>query len=51
MKTKIKSITIGTRAVVFRRITQDQASEILRKNLNLTQVDTPTGYYPRATQN
>ena len=47
MKTEIKFRTIGTRAVVSKDITKDQAAEILQKNPTLTQVDTPSGYYPR----
>jgi len=41
------SAKIGTRAVVSKDITKDQAAEILQKNPSLTQVDTPSGYYPR----
>jgi hypothetical protein len=48
MKTEIKFKTIGTRAVVSKKITPAQASEILQKNPNITQVDTPAGYYPRS---
>jgi len=47
MKTEIKFKTIGTRAVVSKEITKDQVAEILQKNPNITQVDTPSGYYPR----
>ena len=47
MKTEIKFKTIGTRAVVSKDITKDQAAVILQKNPTLTQVDTPSGYYPR----
>jgi len=47
MKTEIKFKTIGTRAVVSKEITKDQAAEIMQKNPNITQVDTPAGYYPR----
>ena len=47
MKTEIKFKIIGTRAVVSKEITPAQAAEILQKNPNITQVDTPSGYYPR----
>ena len=47
MKTEIKFKTIGTRAVVSKDITKDQAAVILQQNPKLTQVDTPSGYYPR----
>jgi len=47
MKTEIKFKTIGTRAVVSKEITPAQAAEILQRNPPLTQVDTPTSYYPR----
>jgi hypothetical protein len=48
MKTEIKFQIVGTRAVVSKKITPAQASEILQKNPNITQVDTPAGYYPRS---
>jgi hypothetical protein len=44
---EIKFKTIGTRAVVSKKITDEQAAEILQNNPSITQVDTPTGYYPR----
>ena len=47
MKTELKFKTIGTRAVVSKNITPEQAAEILQKNPNITQVDTPSGYLPR----
>jgi len=47
MKTEIKFQTIGTRAVVSKKITPEQAAEIMQKNPNITQIDTPAGYYPR----
>jgi hypothetical protein len=47
MKTEIKFQTVGTRAVVSKKITPEQAAEILQKNPNITQVDTPTCYYPQ----
>ena len=47
MKTEIKFKTSGTRAVVSKEITKNQAAEILQKNPTFTQVDTPSGYYPR----
>jgi hypothetical protein len=50
MKTEIKFKTIGTRAVVSKKITAEQAAEILKNNPHLTQVDTPSGYYPRPKQ-
>ena len=40
---------IGTRAVSKTDLTPAQAAEILKKNPELTQVDTPSGYYPRPT--
>jgi hypothetical protein len=46
---EIKFQTIGTRAVVSKEITPEQAAKILQKNPNITQVDTPTGYFPRDT--
>jgi hypothetical protein len=46
---EIKFQTIGTRAVVSKKITDEQAAEILQNNPSITQVDTPTGYYPRPT--
>lgn len=49
MKTEIKFQTVGTRAVVLKKITPEQAAEIMQKNPNITQVDTPAGYYPRDT--
>lgn len=49
MKTEIKFQIIGTRAVVSKKITPEQAAEILQKNPELTQVDTPVGYFPRDT--
>jgi hypothetical protein len=45
--TKTKFRTIGTRAVVSKNITPEQAAEILQKNPSITQVDTPSGYFPR----
>ena len=47
MKTEIKFKTIGTRAVVSKDITPGEAAVILQQNPQLTQVDTPSGYYPR----
>jgi hypothetical protein len=47
IKTEIKFQTIGTRAVVSKKITPEQAVEILQNNPSITQVDTPAGYYPR----
>jgi TRAP-type uncharacterized transport system substrate-binding protein len=44
---EIKFQTIGTRAVVSKKITPEQAAEILQNNPSITQVDTPAGYYPR----
>jgi len=49
MKTEIKFQTVGTRAVVSKKITPEQAAEIMQKNPNITQVDTPAGYFPRDT--
>lgn len=49
MKTEMKFQTVGTRAVVSKKITPEQAAEIMQKNPNITQVDTPAGYYPRDT--
>lgn len=49
MKTEIKFQTIGTRAVVSKKITPEQAADIMKKNPNITQVDTPAGYFPRDT--
>lgn len=47
MKTEMKFQTIGTRAVVSKKITPEQAAEIFQKNPNITQVDTPAGYFKR----
>ena len=47
MKTEIKFQTIGTRAVVSKKITHAQAAEIMKKNPNITLVDTPAGYFPK----
>ena len=47
MKTEIKFQIVGTRAVVSKEITPAQAAEIMQKNPKITQVDTPSGYYPR----
>jgi hypothetical protein len=50
MKTEIKFQTVGTRAVVSKKITPEQAAEIMQKNPNITQVDTPAGYFPKPKQ-
>jgi len=47
MKTEIEFQKIGTRAVVSKNITPGEAAVILQQNPKLTQVDTPSGYYPR----